>query len=1338
METTTAATLQSRKSERIGTHSPSERRDTEEGPIVEPQVERKERDDRGKVVVSLRRDPTGKPSNEEASKERLKAKRAAGQKGGKGKIQDVVGQSLNDMLDQARAEVDAENEAREPGAVEQGDPEPIPRCHKYWESTVQEVAAEPLRWDNNSYQAFPTWICNGMLQNIIFGQKGVIVPHCTASDIQNILGPETLSGSPQGGRLLPFLLNEDVQQKSWAQYAQEPHLTPEADISQFDVLYLFGSHYMPQDTFLKGQMEGRNKVFVLDAFHGGAEMSIPGVGHWSCDGQTVSVEKILLPGQPLEQGTINHWLQGSLELQGSHYCAKTLVTHKIISLWELYSVPRPIAKHCTFSDSIGQGNYYGPIIEDRVQLALGGIKTSPAGDLTKEMVHCISFGGTILASWFALPVGTTAQYFQQRLEVRKTILIDKDLLRTLQTLVLGKLRDQSTRDACYSKCRLYLAKTNNFSIESVAYTVELAMMSTLQAETATLLHSQAIHNDLTSLHSKAVAGNIRTFQIFPTLMKMCVGAILYRILTRHPRMYISPLKWAANGVLNIVRGFAQGLGFATPRPTFKLFGPMALILAFLAYIITKRSQPKPKNLPVVYDVCTDGLVSAPEQDEKRAGVKAQAQLCGPAVALTGLGLYTKKLWPVFPRSCDHNANHALASRLTFLNPTPDTKRWSFAHKTMLWLEKHPHNFSGLPTQTQEFKFYPREGTKHLGAYVTTKTVQRLNIPWAPTPFKTWLHSHQWSAGKKKELTKARDEELTPNGCKIDNFVKKECYPKYNCGLIAFKPRPISSRAPPFQSRLGPICYRLGEILSELWNGSSHQVGIRIVYCCGMTGQDLGREVHHALLRAGQHAIKAETDASTFDGSMSIELLSIPLMAYQIMGADDEAMKLLYMEMETSGRTRGGTKYWYVGRRNSGDADTSCGNSITNAITHKYLLHNMGMFDCQQSTIFVLGDDNLMILKPLDAFDKDEFQYKLEWGLRNYGMIPKMEVRDQYEFCSGLFYPVQIDGQDTLVWGPKIGRILYKTGFIKKDMKYPKMVTEIVGTFKGLAQTIQHIPILKQYLHKVTEQYGTKAIPLVDKYNLRVTTDATQSPETIQFVLDRYNISGEELVRLQTEIAGAQLPHCLSSNFDTIIHLDNGMSDNDQVIADQEPKIGWKSPRTWTLVPGPCTAWDANWMFWSYGQGHAAYAFLVLFIGPVFEEIFKTRYPELHLCFGYHEFIGGLFSNPLLHYLVSVNPLTNQFYPLLLRIFIHFSYNLGFCYLTHLADQLPQITWTAAFTQLLIYSLSVLYKPGSKHILNVLPALAHITFAWPALLVNWVTGKISIPIRRLMARVRQSL
>jgi len=682
----------------------------------------------------------------------------------------------------------------------------------------------------------------------------------------------------------------------------------------------------------------------------------------------------------------------------------------------------------------------------------------------------------------------------------------------------------------------------------------------------------------------------------------------------------------------------------------------------------------------------------------------------------------------------------------FKNSTPDAVRARQVAEVLAWLAHDPQQFAKHRYHTVQFKFIP-PSPKWVHCYVQRPEVPRMAVEWFPTPFTEWLDAHPWPQGKKKELMLAKEEALTINDCVIDNFVKKECYPKFCDGLLAAKPRPISSRSPPFQSRLGPVCYRLGERFNEIWNGYSNQKGIRIIYTCGMTGQQLGKEVQRAIDRAGEQCIKAETDASTFDGSMSLELLSLPMFAYQMLGIDETAVELLYKEMETKGRTRGGSRYWYVGRRNSGDGDTSCGNSATNALTHKFLLHRTGMFIENDSTIFVLGDDNLMILRPSESYEEDAFRKALETGLTKFGMIPKMEIREQFEFCSGLFYPVNLEGERTLVWGPKIGRILYKTGFVKKETSLKNMKREIVGTFKGLQLTIGHIPILRTYMAKIFTEYGNNGEPSHNPYNLLVTTQCEMIPETQEFIMDRYQISERELRQLEGEIEGCNLPHGLSEKFDAIIKMDNTIGDCGAVLSDCLPSVFWRTLKEWrwpllvaaSLFFGTTLA-ASTWQIYLdafekmdgmdpqfYKEMCGRLAQFIkpdelatkMFIGvtaPVLEELYKTKYPHLRHAVGLHEFFTGLWFNPALHYILGVDPTTGLNYSLPTRLFSHMAFNWAYLALNPNKNDL---CWLDMIYQICIWTGALQYEPDLSilHLQNTMRGVLYYSVGWPAMVVN---------------------
>jgi len=121
-------------------------------------------------------------------------------------------------------------------------------------------------------------------------------------------------------------------------------------------------------------------------------------------------------------------------------------------------------------------------------------------------------------------------------------------------------------------------------------------------------------------------------------------------------------------------------------------------------------------------------------------------------------------------------------------------------------------------------------------------------------------------------------------------------------------------------------------------------------------------------------------------------------------------------------------------------------------------------------MMALGDDNLMVLGTRGTFDKDLFMLQMEDKLRHTAMVPKFQHRqsiDLAEYCSGRFYPT-LDGR---VWGPKIGRLLWKLGYVKNHSTAANMQGIYKGTLLSLQNTISHVPVLRSILKRGLLQYS---------------------------------------------------------------------------------------------------------------------------------------------------------------------------------------------------------------------------------------------------------------------------
>lgn len=293
--------------------------------------------------------------------------------------------------------------------------------------------------------------------------------------------------------------------------------------------------------------------------------------------------------------------------------------------------------------------------------------------------------------------------------------------------------------------------------------------------------------------------------------------------------------------------------------------------------------------------------------------------------------------------------------------------------------------------------------------------------------------------------------------------------------------------------IGPWMYAFSKKLAEVWNGVTSQ----IMYVSGCHTEDFSQLVYEA--GVGHNAVYVENDFSRFDSTVSVPMLELETWIYQRCGAPKRVLELLRAKYTTRGTTSCGIKYTIVGTRKSGEPNTSCGNTLLNALMHAYCLKG------QKYLMLALGDDNLVV--GANTLEVD-FTPMARLGFR-----PKTKIsRDPFEveFCSMTMYPVK--GQTGWLFTPKAGRLLAKMPFDYSNAPRRIMEGRLRANFMGLYDDIYHIELLRQ----VFDQHLKLLDPtprFTPDHKVHVKRRHEADDETLVVFLNRYGISREELLHL---------------------------------------------------------------------------------------------------------------------------------------------------------------------------------------------------------------------------------
>jgi hypothetical protein len=231
-------------------------------------------------------------------------------------------------------------------------------------------------------------------------------------------------------------------------------------------------------------------------------------------------------------------------------------------------------------------------------------------------------------------------------------------------------------------------------------------------------------------------------------------------------------------------------------------------------------------------------------------------------------------------------------------------------------------------------------------------------------------------------------------CVRKAFIKREKLLKSTVlGVEDFDPRVIQGTSDLANALLGPWMNAFSKHLAHIWNAEHH-----VTYASGMNAEALGTWMTKT--EEENFVYYLETDYSRFDASICKEALLVEQQVYDRCGAGPWAKCVLAQQLHVRGKSSHGHRYSITGTRCSGDPNTSCGNSMLNALVLVAALRRLGIFDFR---LIVLGDDSVIALKvqvQVGPFVKI---------LAKFGLVAVTVLHpdpDLVTFCSGRFWRIK--------------------------------------------------------------------------------------------------------------------------------------------------------------------------------------------------------------------------------------------------------------------------------------------------------------------------------------------
>lgn len=862
---------------------------------------------------------------------------------------------------------------------------------------------------------------------------------------------------------------------------------------------------------------------------------------------------------------------------------------------------------------LGQPNFVlEPLPVSRLDFRLALYNTELVGPLipnpASQGIAVTNIRPLGLSERMAVPVWTLKDHVLVKLEEYVTVgpvateyqWVPKHLLLHLVKLVQGKSRGPKLYGELAANVRAW-AKTTDLDVQEVnlAAAIPLAMMYTLDEEAAAARSCSSIYAmSQNKAIDRAIAGKAEVPWQYVACGAIGVAYLWHRF--RH-RGAVSPgmaaidltflvegAKWLTRTCVNaifesggaLLGGAAvalamSGLPIQSIVPSVGVTLRGRKMTPFFAMLKAGKFpswyspiQPMTKRT-VLYKKCPGVHKLLPLGENNHIDTtKMDTDHCfEQPLAGEVVGFHVSRFPPVYPTSCVHSDYLALAGRQLGPQTQADERRNVMADAVNLICKY----------------FGPVVGNINMERYCYTNrhpwhaTWVGLVLPYVPqvvaTPFYDWLV--RFPEGKRAAFVAAHQLKgpVMKEDAKVKTFVKFEAAPKFwsGVGTAEHIPRNISSREELYQVRTGPWTHALSKRVAEVWSPSSLDgPEFATIYTSGLTAGDLGQVFQKALVRAGSTAIIFENDFSRFDGSITAELVACELAWHLAMGCDEETMQAMCWQLRCDGISAKGMKFTGEGTRKSGDGNTSVGNSFINAMVHVGPLFDATcplVPNPSLSTMLVLGDDNLLILgfdeAPSPQQVQDLVNY-LEKQQKDLGLRPKLKVVRNFleaEFCSGLFYPAITNGDESFVWGPKLGRVLYKTGVVKADgselKKKARSLAEYRGTLLGLQATVAHVPLLSALFNahvRVLDNMGIRKAIYPDKIEHQIRADVPSKIHPLTWVMlsDRYGVSVSELKELHRELGKAPLGVSLHGVFNHFVSRDLGLKEEEFIYQSESP------------------------------------------------------------------------------------------------------------------------------------------------------------------------------------------
>lgn len=339
-------------------------------------------------------------------------------------------------------------------------------------------------------------------------------------------------------------------------------------------------------------------------------------------------------------------------------------------------------------------------------------------------------------------------------------------------------------------------------------------------------------------------------------------------------------------------------------------------------------------------------------------------------------------------------------------------------------------------------------------------------------------------------------------------------------------RGISSAQPRVQCATGPWFAAFNTALKKLW--PLH--GSKISFVCGYDAVAVGAMFTE--WEGDGYSYIWDGDYSSFDASENMWLLrDVEQLVYRLSGIGDRNFwRCMEAQLDTKALVFLGrdviAKFRCEGRRNSGDANTTIGNSLINALVISSILE----FWRYDYRLAVSGDDCAIAFRGRHPRWEDVRDHAADCGLK-LKIFPRTHYHDVH-FLGSHPLQMEVDGRVQYVMVPEMVRVLPKFGWSLSPMLQPQVWNRSVA--KSWQMVGSHVPILRSLIARtlqLTEGFGVMKLDPRDipqflrvesQHRLHLTHQGAQ-----QFSM-RYSLTLDAIARIEQLVMVSSLPSIVST------------------------------------------------------------------------------------------------------------------------------------------------------------------------------------------------------------------